>query len=736
MAALPAAAEDSPVVPTPAFPPLGATWLQTVNLYRAQSGLAPVTAEPAWMQGQTDHIEYLANTPYELRTGAFASAHTENPASQWSTADGAIAAAASNITIGSTEAERGLIDHWMGAPFHAIGILRRDLTRVSFATKDGTAMLDVVRGRAPLTAPVTDPVLFPGPHSTTYLSQFVAESPDPREGCAADWGSFRGLPIIALLPEAPLPDTTASLTLPDGTVLEQGANLCVQTAATYRSTDTVHGASAQSALASENAVVVIPRVALGPGVHVVSIRQDGLAHVSWPFTVVRTPNAPRTSRAIWAGGNRAVLWWTPPIDDGGSPVTGSARFVNRTAPSYVHLGDLTSRQVVADIDPEDAGNVSGAITIAALNQVGPGSRIGVGWTRPSLPGSPTDSHIVAAVTGAPPGTSAVLVNLAMTDGVEPGYITADECSTMRDQPQTKASGNHGVGTAIANLSVVPVDALGVFCLYSQVPTHLVVDVQGRFSPTAPLRFTSVAPQRLIDTRAGASPAPGSIVRVETGLAGVATAALVNLAMADGPSAGYITADGCSWLTPGPQTKASGNHGAAVAISNLAVVSLDDDGAFCVYTQRGAHVIADLQGWFSTDGALGFESTAPRRVLDTRDTGMHPGADAITVVHTGIGDGSAAALVNVAMVDGLSPGYITADTCDVLRAGAQTKASGNHDGTFAAANLAVVPLAPDGTFCIYTQAFVHLVVDVQGSFSPTGRLGFEPVVPGRVLDTRL
>ena len=52
-------------------------------------------------------------------------------------------------------------------------------------------------------------------------------------------------------------------------------------------------------------------------------------------------------------------------------------------------------------------------------------------------------------------------------------------------PQTKASGNHVTFVAISNLSVVPVDADGSFCVYNQTSVHIVVDLQGLFSDRAP-----------------------------------------------------------------------------------------------------------------------------------------------------------------------------------------------------------------------------------------------------------
>ena len=51
-------------------------------------------------------------------------------------------------------------------------------------------------------------------------------------------------------------------------------------------------------------------------------------------------------------------------------------------------------------------------------------------------------------------------------------------------------------------------------------------------------------------------------------------------------------------------------------------------------------------------------------------------------------------------------------------------------------MSVVPIDGDGSFCVYNQAPVQLVVDVQGSLSIAGDQQFFPIAPNRILDTRI
>jgi glucose/arabinose dehydrogenase/PKD repeat protein len=449
---------------------------------------------------------------------------------------------------------------------------------------------------------------------------------------------------------------------------------------------------------------------------------------------VAAPGAPTDVRAVVAADGSVRVSWAPPASSGDSAIVG-----------YDILGaTAVDRQVGADVRSATGTWTSGpdrAVTVRARNGAGAGPGVTVVPSGvPAIDGSvpladaAAADFLVAAATGTP-GASAALVNLTMARASAPGYITADRCSSLSEAPQSTSSGNHLAGDAVANLAVVPLDADGSFCVYSQVPSQVIVDVQGTFSPDGAQRFTSVPPTRVLDTR-DTHPEPlaaGSITRVAGAAPAGAAAALVNLTMTDGAWAGYVTADRCSALVAGPQTKSTGNHVASRAVANMAVVPLDADGSFCVYNQSPVQLVVDTQGYFSTTGQLRFTSQAPTRVADTRRTAT-PAADTIVRIESGAPAGTTAVLANLTMVGADGAGYVTADRCSTLVAGPQRTSSGNHDATAAVANLAVVPVDADGSFCVYVQRTVDLVVDVQGTFSPTGQLGFTPVAPVRVLNT--
>ena len=92
------------------------------------------------------------------------------------------------------------------------------------------------------------------------------------------------------------------------------------------------------------------------------------------------------------------------------------------------------------------------------------------------------------------------------------------------------------------------------------------------------------------------------------------------------------------------------------------------------------------------------------------------AGATAVVHldaAGVPPGAEAVVVNVTAVDPRGPGYLSVSPCP----GAAGPVSSVNYGTGqTVADLAVTPLAADGTICVQTYASAHVLVDVMGWFA--------------------
>jgi uncharacterized protein YkwD len=257
------------------------TWLATINYWRARTGLPPVTNNRSWDRGLLNHFIYMAKTPAHYMTGKYASLHTENPASPYYTASGAKEAASSDLAPGAST-DMGALDEWLSGPFHAIGILRPDLTQVALAVGHGSAGLDVISG---LNGHFQQkaPILYPGPGSTTSVLQLGDELPDPAQTCGWQQDNV-GLPMIVMLLGPPSHRLAATLTGPSRSKESSAAKtLCVVDQFTYHSTDAVYGPTGLGILRGDNAVLLIPRHPLVPGRYAVSVRQPGHAEIDWSF---------------------------------------------------------------------------------------------------------------------------------------------------------------------------------------------------------------------------------------------------------------------------------------------------------------------------------------------------------------------------------------------------------------------------------------------------------------------
>jgi hypothetical protein len=263
-------------------------WLAEINMYRAAAGDAPASNEPAWDLGIEHHLTYLEKTPHSYFTGQYQSAHTENPASPYYTSDGATEAGYSDLDEGEAHSALQAVDIWLAAPFHAVGMLRAQLTQVALADDPttGYAGLDVIQGLDYALPAPTTPILFPGPGVTTNLVSFGGESPDPLETCGWSPASGAGLPLIVLLPQAPAAGLTATLSGPGGVASTANGELCVVDEFTYHSSDPIYGPTGASILQGDNAVFLIPRRSLTTGTYQVSMLQSGQPDIDWSFSAM------------------------------------------------------------------------------------------------------------------------------------------------------------------------------------------------------------------------------------------------------------------------------------------------------------------------------------------------------------------------------------------------------------------------------------------------------------------
>lgn len=313
----------------------------------------------------------------------------------------------------------------------------------------------------------------------------------------------------------------------------------------------------------------------------------------------------------------------------------------------------------------------------------------------------------------PAGRSGV-VSLVATENQAAGFVQALRCGG----PVGTSSNlnNDRPGQTRAALAVVDFDAQGHACLYNQVRTHLVADLQGTFVPGA---FEDVVDDRVLDTRRGALPGNGSRLEVH---GRPDSTAVASITVTETTGAGYVQALPCD-AAPGGWSNLN-IDAVGQTRAGLAFVRFDGAGRVCVFLQRAAHVVVDLQGYMSP---AAFDDTPDDRILDTR-RGALPGAGSVTVVR---GRPSSTGVVSLVATETTGAGFVQVLPCDTAP-GASSNLNTDAAGQTVAV-LAFVRFAADGTACVYTQRPAQLVADVQGYLAPGA---FDDLVPDdRVLDTR-
>ena len=303
--------------------------------------------------------------------------------------------------------------------------------------------------------------------------------------------------------------------------------------------------------------------------------------------------------------------------------------------------------------------------------------------------------------------NAVIVVQLTTDNYQSGigYTSAFACV---DGFRNTSSLNNTNAAISSNLVVVATDAAGKFCVKSQQPTDLVVDVMGTLTGAS-----ISSPIRVLDTRTAGG--RGTDFRVHIGPASATVVLQVTTDNYTGGT-GFTSAYDC---TTGLQGTSSLNNKASPIASNTVIAHTDSKGDVCVKSQAVTDLIVDLVGTLANTSTI----AAPQRVLDTRIVGSR--AKQFNV-HVGHPNSVVVVQVTTDNYD-TGTGYTSVYACAT---GFQNTSTLNNTGNPVASNLAMVPTDANGDICIDAQHATDLIVDLLGTISDANIHS-----PVRVLDTR-
>ncbi|WP_042383114.1 S53 family peptidase [Streptacidiphilus melanogenes] len=340
-------------------------------------------------------------------------------------------------------------------------------------------------------------------------------------------------------------------------------------------------------------------------------------------------------------------------------------------------------------------------------------------TRP-LPAYGTEPVRITGQHGVPStGVTSVVLDVTVASVGGAGQLTVYPDRAAK--PATPQLSWPGANRRISVQVTVPVPADGVIDLYSNATIHMTADVMGYYSnATGGAKLTTVAsPTRLLDTRHAVGVSTTSILTNKavtfqvTGRGGVpstgVSAVVLNLGSVNSTGSGYFTAYAGGATRPGTTNLSWMSGGPYVA--NQAVVPVSSSGTVSVYVTGTSHVVADVQGYYSTGAATQFTPVTSTRLFNSQ---VAAGSNtAVTVVgKAGVPTGAKYALVS-----------LTSATAGGSGSGLAYATGGGH-ASYAdwywltgqtTSNEVLVPLSSGGQLSVYSSTGTRLQVDLQGYY---------------------
>ncbi|MEM9514338.1 MAG: aryl-sulfate sulfotransferase [Actinomycetota bacterium] len=342
----------------------------------------------------------------------------------------------------------------------------------------------------------------------------------------------------------------------------------------------------------------------------------------------------------------------------------------------------------------------------------------------------------------PDGAAAAAISLTAV-AEQRGFYTVFPCASGR--PGSSNLNARGDDIATPNLVVATLDPTGAICVFAQRASHLIIDVTGWWGP-GDTSFSSIAPVRADDTRAtlGARLPKFNVRAIPLGgiyVPSDATAVLVNATVTGADQRGFLQVYPCG--QDAPDTSAL-NFLAGESRAVAVVVGIGGPGGqLCVQSNRDAHIIIDVMGYYAPRPDFGptpaLQTLVGDRLVDSRDgtggvTGKFDAKEVRTLTpvagHPAEAEASAV-LLNVVATEGDGAGHLRVFPCDPQ---VPEVSNLNFVGESSVSNLVPVELSDAGTVCIYAHRRTHVVVDLVGVMAaPNGelaeRLAFDaPVWP--------
>lgn len=213
---------------------------------------------------------------------------------------------------------------------------------------------------------------------------------------------------------------------------------------------------------------------------------------------------------------------------------------------------------------------------------------------------------VGGRAGVPGDAGAVALNVTVTNARATGFASVYPCGAARP---TTSNLNFVAGQTIPNAVIAELGTDGKVCIFTNVGTHLLADVNGYFPAAS--SYAPIVPARILETRTdpGSSTIDGQglgqgivaggtevalLVAGRVGVPNNARAAVLNVTVTAAQGNGYVTVYPCGATRP---ITSNLNFVAGQTIPNAVIAKIGTDGKVCIYANVGTHLIADVNGYF-------------------------------------------------------------------------------------------------------------------------------------------
>ncbi|MHB1773241.1 MAG: beta strand repeat-containing protein, partial [Acidimicrobiales bacterium] len=427
-----------------------------------------------------------------------------------------------------------------------------------------------------------------------------------------------------------------------------------------------------------------------------------------------------------------------------------ARLLAVTAAAVIATGSLLSGfltpAALASPRPQQAAASTGGAYVSVTPARIADTRTGSGepYAGDTLTAGGTLNVQVTGAGGIPAtGVCAAVLNVTDAGSTAAGFLTV--FPTGATQPLA-SNLNFGANQIVPNQVTVPVGTGGQVSIFNHTgSTNVVVDVDGYYGCTAAAGssglYNSVSPTRVLGGgTSGASLAantstPVTVTGTATGVPTTASAVVVNLTVAGGSAASFLSAYPAGGLLP-PVSNL--NFAAGQTVANRATVGIGTGGQIEVYNHTGTvNAFVDVDGYYTgSAGGAGsaFFPITPVRLTDTRvPTNGTPIAanttEAFSLTNSVIPSSAAAVQTNVTVIPGDAPGFLTvyptSDTTNPLASDVNWVATTLSPAlAMGVSNATIADTTGTGSVDIYSGPAVgggtiNLVIDASGYFGPPG-----------------